>query len=124
MSNLIAWLLLRWQYVAIALLVALLGAQQVRVDHAQTAEAVVAKMFALHLKRDEQAARIAEAAARAEEARTEAEKEKVADEARTEIEAARVAAAGAAHAADGLRSQLARTVAAARLACANPKPAQ
>lgn len=124
MTRLVAWLLLRWQYVLIAALVAAVGAQQVRVSDAQAAEAKVARMFAQYLANTARAKLDADTAERAEETRREAEKERIVRDAQAQIESARAAAAGAVRAADGLREQVARAVARKRAACPNPKPAE
>lgn len=119
----ISLILSNWKLVLIAALLALLGVQQVRVDHAKSETAQARQEFADAKTVAAQAAQKAEADARTEETRREAEKEKVISDAHAQTAVAQAAAADAARSADGLRVRLAQYVAAVRQATSDPAAA-
>lgn len=106
-----------WYLLAIAGLVALLGVQQVRINHAHTK---YAQLEAWHAE----SARQAEASARSEEARRQAIVDKEASDAQTRIAQLEADAASARDSADRLRAAVAAAVSGARKSAkpAEPSP--
>lgn len=107
-------LLTQWKLILIGVLVALLGVQQVRIDHAHAETAKVQREFAEARQKAAEAAQKAEQEAREEEERREQRKEEIIDAAEQRIELAQAAAADAVRAADGLRGRLTAYIAASR----------
>lgn len=118
------FLLTQWKLVLVGVLLALLGVQQVRIDHAHTEYAQLMQQIAEERQKASEAARIAEQEARDEEQRREQRKQEIIDHAEGQTELARAAASDAERAAAGLRERLASLVASIRQATRDPGPAK
>lgn len=110
------FLVTQWKLILIALLLALLGLQQVRIDHAHAETIKVQGKYDHHLAQDAEAAFKAERAAREIEEEREQLKNEIIDAAEARVELAKADAAAASDAAAGLRKRLASYVAAVRTA--------
>jgi hypothetical protein len=119
----LALLRARWALIVIALLLAALGVQQLRVSRAQADASVARAALAGDRAAYARTAATAEKAARAEESRREAEKQEITRNAQEQIATADAAARDAGRAAAGLRQQVDAFVAAGRRAAAHPSPA-
>jgi len=115
-----AFILKHWSLLAIALLLAAVGFQEVRVNRAHTQTAEVRETLAAERVTYAQAAASAQLAARVEESRRETEKQESIRHAQEQIALAESNAAGARNAADGLRKQVAALVASSRRSPSNP----
>lgn len=115
-----AFILKHWSLLAIALLLAAVGFQEVRVNRAHTQTAEVRETLAAERVTYAQAAASAQLAARVEESRRETEKQESIRHAQEQIALAESNAAGARTAADRLRQQVAALVASGRRGTSNP----
>jgi hypothetical protein len=118
------FLITQWKFVLIGVLLALIGVQQVRIDHAHAELAKAKQEFAEAQAHAAAEAQKAEQAAREEEQRREQRKQEIIDAANQETEVARAAARDADAAAVGLRARLAAYTAAIRRATADTEPAK
>ncbi|MBT2300352.1 DUF2514 family protein [Variovorax paradoxus] len=118
------FLITQWKFVVIAVLLALLGVQQVRIERAHAETAKVEREFAEARQQAAEAAQKAEQEAREEEQRREQRKEEIINEAEQRTELAQAAATDAKRAADGLRERLAAFTAAVRGATKDSSPAK
>lgn len=113
-----------WVWIVMGVLLAALGVQTMRLDHAHTELAQIQAQYAEEREKAADATAAAEADARSEEERREQRKQEIVDEAEHQTELAKASAAAAATSADGLRKQLAVFVANARQAPSNPGSAK
>lgn len=113
-------LLTQWKYVVMGLLLAFIGVQQIRIDHAATELAQEQKDRAFETAQRAELAEKAEVAAREEEQRRETAKQEVIDEAHQQTAVAQADAASATAASASLRSQLTKYAAAVRKATSDP----
>lgn len=112
-----------WRLWGVLALLALLGFQQLRVSDAKADAAEARAALASDRQRYAEDARTAGEAQRKIEADRQAENERIRDEAREQVARAEGDARRAADAADGLRREVARLLAARRAAGANPPAA-
>lgn len=120
MTAALAFFLRYWAPIAIALLLAAVGAQQIRVDRAQAETAAVRSTLAGERATAALATAAGQKKARDEENRREAEKQEVIRHAQEQTALAAADAADARRAAAGLRQQVATLVAASRRPAADP----
>ena len=109
-----------WVWIVMGVLLAALGLQTVRLDHAQTEYAQLQAQIAEERQKAAEASQQAEQAVRDEEERREQLKEQILNEAEHQTEIAKAAADSANAAADGLRQRVAALVISARSGTANP----
>lgn len=119
----IAFVLQHWALIAITLLLAVVGAQELRVGRAQAETANARATLAGERVAAALASTTAQKKARDEETRRETEKQEVIRHAQEQTAVAKAAARDAGLAAAGLRQQVAALVANSRRAAADPSPA-
>jgi hypothetical protein len=113
-----------WVALAFAAVLAALGVQTMRLNHAHTRYAQLEARIAEERQRAAEAARIAEQEAREEEQRREQRKQEIIDAVEERTELAKASAADAERAAAGLRERLAAFTAAVRRATKDSQPAK
>jgi hypothetical protein len=118
------FLLTQWKLVLIGVLLALLGVQQVRIDHAHKQYAQLEARIAEERQRAAEAARIAEQEAREEEQRREQRKQEIIDAVEERTELAKAAATGAERALGELQRKYAALASAVRKASSDTSPAK